>query len=508
MGQGLKVLFDLAMEADENVTVAKTVVEAPRPGRGASEVELHRILVVELTNRSDRDEDVWGGHGYLMPHYYRHDDDPDHVLELDPSTGRFVPQSTLRPWEDDTTVFEVPLQQDDFSHSGNKSIVDKNPANEEGSTRSLGSHSVSSASCPISWTMGQALGYDERSRKAEKKTKQPWSEESRANIIHFAPAPNENLFPKAYQEAKERIVKGAESAMAAPDIIMAEQHVDNEGEAKDYLQILFFTDGSFENKPFYEERGAKQRNHANTNSGDAHLTLEGYETITSDMREMFSIGQGELTAIPQCLTVGMEILDGLAASAQLLSEAAAATASPAPPTIPTKSRIIIYSDSMDVQRRLSVGIHRDPSNTMPPALDGIDGKANFYLEHTLPAYNCEVEVRWRPRRSTAPAAVADDLAGQWKTRAPDYWKPDGEYEQLHGQSSSLIADRLRPEVFEAAEAFQAYWAQETVQGNQNPWPASRSSKRRANKDRTNQKKTSDDRRKSKVDWRRRNNAKF
>ncbi|KAM7188419.1 hypothetical protein V8F33_010670 [Rhypophila sp. PSN 637] len=135
MSQDLKVFFYLAMEDDENATVAKTVVECPGPSRGASEFELHRIPVVELTDRSDREEDVWGGHGYLMPHYYRHDDDPEHVLELDPSTGKFVPQSSLRQWDEDTADFGVPLQRDDFSLPGEKSIAGHRPVNEEGPTR-------------------------------------------------------------------------------------------------------------------------------------------------------------------------------------------------------------------------------------------------------------------------------------------------------------------------------------------------------------------------------------
>ncbi|KAM7212040.1 hypothetical protein V8F06_012572 [Rhypophila decipiens] len=203
------------MEADENVTVAKTVVEAPRPGRGASEVELHRIPVVALTDPSDRDEDVWGGHGYLMPHYYRHDDDPDHVLELDPSTGRFVPQSTLRPWEDDTTDFGVPLQQDDLSLSGDKSIVDTNPAKKRRATRH--------ASFPTYSTYAHALESDEPRHEAEKKIKEPWSGETRPNIIRFVPAPSRASLSSAegYEEAKKIVVQGAQNAMTAPDVITA-----------------------------------------------------------------------------------------------------------------------------------------------------------------------------------------------------------------------------------------------------------------------------------------------
>ncbi|KAM7212041.1 hypothetical protein V8F06_012573 [Rhypophila decipiens] len=241
--------------------------------------------------------------------------------------------------------------------------------------------------------------------------------------------------------------------------------------------------------------------------------------MSTEMAEMYSIAQGELTAITQSLAVGMEILDDLAASAQVLSEAAAGCPSSATPVIPAKTKIIIYSDSMDVQHRLSSGINCDPSDAMPPAKGS--GRANFYFAHTLPGVRAtiwyshelkgrdsEIEIRWLPRRTTVPARIADDLAGQWKTMGEEYWQEE-EYEALHGQTSWHIVDRLRPEVREAVGAFNLSSVVDLAPSmrshddSQTP-NLSRGSRRRRGRAQAGNDKAY--RRNSKADYRRRNDA--
>lgn len=56
---------------------------------------------IAVVNLSDEDEDKaanseQGGEPQATADYYRCDDDQEHILEWDPSAGRFVPQTTLR----------------------------------------------------------------------------------------------------------------------------------------------------------------------------------------------------------------------------------------------------------------------------------------------------------------------------------------------------------------------------------------------------------------------------
>ncbi|KAM7188421.1 hypothetical protein V8F33_010672 [Rhypophila sp. PSN 637] len=66
--------------------------------------QTYPIPTVELSDRHENQyDDTWPGCGDQNPGYYRHEDDRGHILELDPITGKFVPQSELRGRNKDMT---------------------------------------------------------------------------------------------------------------------------------------------------------------------------------------------------------------------------------------------------------------------------------------------------------------------------------------------------------------------------------------------------------------------
>ncbi|KAM7212045.1 hypothetical protein V8F06_012577, partial [Rhypophila decipiens] len=80
-----------------------------------------------------------------------------------------------------------------------------------------------------------------------------------------------------------------------------------------------------------------------------------------------------------------------------------------------KSRIVIFCDSSNALDRINVGIgpHHDPSSfyhahTLAPV------RSCVYLGYELEDMGAEVQLHWIPRRSTGPAEIADNLAGEWQ----------------------------------------------------------------------------------------------
>lgn len=117
-----------------------------------------------------------------MPHWYRQDDDPEHILELDPVSGKFVPQSVLR-------------------------------AREEQEEETVSSHA--------------------------KETRKPWAGETRPNLIRLFPPPDDK---DPIREAKiSRAILEAKNAQSAPDIVPSGSDDDEE-----VLQLVFYCDGSID----------------------------------------------------------------------------------------------------------------------------------------------------------------------------------------------------------------------------------------------------------------------
>ncbi|KAM7212044.1 hypothetical protein V8F06_012576 [Rhypophila decipiens] len=58
--------------------------------------QTYSVPTVELSyRREDQYDDTWPGSEHQNPGYYRHEHDQEHILELDPVTGKFVPQSDV-----------------------------------------------------------------------------------------------------------------------------------------------------------------------------------------------------------------------------------------------------------------------------------------------------------------------------------------------------------------------------------------------------------------------------
>ncbi|KAK4216741.1 hypothetical protein QBC37DRAFT_397320 [Rhypophila decipiens] len=58
--------------------------------------QTYSIPAVELSDRrEDQYDNTWPGCEHQNTGYYSHEDDQEHILELDPVTGKFVPQSDV-----------------------------------------------------------------------------------------------------------------------------------------------------------------------------------------------------------------------------------------------------------------------------------------------------------------------------------------------------------------------------------------------------------------------------
>ncbi|KAM7184811.1 hypothetical protein V8F20_012056 [Naviculisporaceae sp. PSN 640] len=83
----------LARDGDESKNPRLTATSSPIE-------QYHPIPVINISERTStifpEDASNWGVHTYLMIHWYRNEEDTDHVLEFDPARGKFLPQSILR----------------------------------------------------------------------------------------------------------------------------------------------------------------------------------------------------------------------------------------------------------------------------------------------------------------------------------------------------------------------------------------------------------------------------
>lgn len=193
------------------------------------------------------------------------------------------------------------------------------------------------------------------------------------------------------------------------------------------------------------------------------LKLDGFATLTTNVREMFSIQQGEFLAVPQCLELAVAILDRI-------RKVGAEVGYP----LPAKARTVIFSDSHDVQKCLAKGINADPPEVRvsrylrwrPAKLRRNQEKAKLYHAHTLPILrsavwhsyelrqrNCNVEIRWVPRRQAAAAKLADDIAGRWKQVPLGFWESQI-FQRQHENCPLRTADGCRNEILAAVGAFQ------------------------------------------------------
>ncbi|KAM7182759.1 hypothetical protein V8F33_014038 [Rhypophila sp. PSN 637] len=130
-----------------------------------------------------------------------------------------------------------------------------------------------------------------------------------------------------------------------------------------------------------------------------------YGRKSACVKEMYSINQGELTAIDISLEQVERLIEQYGSGQ-------------------SQFRATIFTDSAQALPRLRDGIHAVPAR----------GKYSFYIGHTLPVVRscisrsyklrekgCEINLCWIPRRSTPGAKLADKLAGRWFEQPEVYW---------------------------------------------------------------------------------------
>ncbi|KAK4216748.1 hypothetical protein QBC37DRAFT_370636 [Rhypophila decipiens] len=140
-----------------------------------------------------------------------------------------------------------------------------------------------------------------------------------------------------------------------------------------------------------------------------------YQQKVAYVKEMLSIGHGELIGIDLCL----EQLEKLVETYRRSDD--------------QTFRGMIFTDSQESLDRLEEGINSIKSKKESSA---------FYYAHTLPVVrscvsrshklrkaSCEVEIHWLPRKSTPGAILADRLAGRWKNQPKNYWSQGYQIDQ-------------------------------------------------------------------------------
>ncbi|KAM7184810.1 hypothetical protein V8F20_012055 [Naviculisporaceae sp. PSN 640] len=171
----------------------------------------------------------------------------------------------------------------------------------------------------------------------------------------------------------------------------------------------------------------------------------GFATLTTYVPEMFSIQQGELAAIPQCLELSIQILDNIRNSGANIER-----------PLPAKSRVVICQDSGDVHHILERGINfncvtsRETFNrcqTLPLVRSAV------WHSYQLRARNCEVEIRWAPRAESTATQLADELAGRWKEVPPSFWNEENLRRQREKFGALRTADCCGDEILAAIGPF-------------------------------------------------------
>ncbi|KAM7212036.1 hypothetical protein V8F06_012568 [Rhypophila decipiens] len=226
----------------------------------------------------------------------------------------------------------------------------------------------------------------------------PWANENRPNIIELV------------REDEGDAIVSARKAMDAPDVIDG------------VLQLVFFCDASrlVAKRPFAKSDESK------------------YITESALFNVLFSIQQGELTGVSQCLYGAGTLVDMYPGM---------------------RYKIIIFTDSSNGLNRLSEGTNVDLYTDESKRSNSRFKK--FYGFHTLPVVKAiiwqsyglqergaDIELHWMPRRKTDPARMADKLAGSWKQMTEDFWE-----RQFHDLARTMMPARLREEVLDAVKPF-------------------------------------------------------
>ncbi|KAM7188414.1 hypothetical protein V8F33_010665 [Rhypophila sp. PSN 637] len=228
----------------------------------------------------------------------------------------------------------------------------------------------------------------------------PWANENRPNIITLV------------QEDEGDAIVSARNATDTADVIDG------------VLQLVFFCDAS---------RLAVKRPFAKTNES-RHIQ----ESAVFDV--LFSIQQGELTGISQCLQSAGTLVDMY-------------------PDM--RYKIIIFTDSSNGLDRLREGTNMDMYAYDAEGRGANSWARKFYGFHTLPVVKAiiwqsyglqergaDIEFHWMPRRKTEPARMADNLAKSWSKMTEEFW-----VREFHDVARTMMPALLREDVLDAVGPF-------------------------------------------------------